>query len=495
MRTSKIAAAVAGAMLAVCVGQFDLLQAGRTGPPFIQKKQAQRKRGPQSGIFHTNVPKHPFDVILARPASRSITASVLAYQEMEAYLEYGIAKGAYSGKTKTLQFSNGQPVEFVLEPLQPDTLYYYRLRHRAPGAGDFTTGDERTFHTQRSRSAAFTFAVQADSHLDENASPDIYDITLTNALAAKPDFYIDLGDIFMTDKRSGDFRDAFPQYLAQRFHFGLLCHSAPLFLVLGNHDGEGGMRYNGSRNSMAAWSNGLRKRLFPNPRPDGFYTGNGTSDPVLGFLENYYAWEWGNALFVVLDPYWPTSRRGRHDNWNWTLGDAQYRWLSKTLEESMAALKFVFVHHPLGAQGQPIRGGIEAARYNEWGGRNEDGSEGFKEYRPGWDMPIHQLLLKNKVSVVFHGHDHMFAKEDLDGIVYQLVPQPGNPRSGNPRSAQEYGYTHGIVLGGSGYLRVKVSGCEAVIDYVLSVSPGNQTDSRKNSSVSFSYTVKSCAAR
>jgi len=28
------------------------------------------------------------------------------------------------------------------------------------------------------------------------------------------------------------------QYLAQRFYFGQLCHSAPLFLVLGNHDGE-----------------------------------------------------------------------------------------------------------------------------------------------------------------------------------------------------------------------------------------------------------------
>jgi len=94
------------------------------------------------------------------------------------------------------------------------------------------------------------------------------------------------------------------------------------------------MRYNGSRDNIAAWSNGLRKRLFPNPRPDSFYTGNGTGDPVLGPLENYYAWEWGNALFVVLDPYWPTSRRGRQDNWNWTLGDAQYRWLSKTLEES-----------------------------------------------------------------------------------------------------------------------------------------------------------------
>jgi hypothetical protein len=240
---------------------------------------------------------------------------------------------------------------------------------------------------------------------------------------------------------------------------------------------------------MAAWSNENRKRFFPNPRPDGFYTGNGSNNPVLGLLENYYAWEWGNALFVVLDPYWPSTQRGRDDNWGWTLGIDQYRWLKKTLEESKAGLKFVFVHHPVGGKEQPIRGGIDAARYNEWGGRNADGSEGFKEHRPGWEMPVHQLLVKNKVSVVFHVHDHMFAKEELDGVIYQLVPQPGNPRSGNPRSAQEYGYIHGDVLGGAGHVRIKVSEKAAVIEYVPSLLPGNEAASRKNGDVAFSYEV------
>ncbi len=190
---------------------------------------------------------------------------------------------------------------------------------------------------------------------------------------------------------------------------------------------------------MAAWSHHLGTHYFPNPRPNGFYTGNEVTDPILGPLENHYAWEWGGALLVVLGPYWPTTGRGRKDNWHWTLGAQQYRWLQKTLERSRAAFKFVFIHHPVGAGGQPIRGGVEAARYNEWGGRNADGTEGFREHRPGWDMPIHQLLTEQGVSIVFHGHDHMFAREELDGVVYQLVPQPGNPRTGVPRNAQEYG--------------------------------------------------------
>jgi hypothetical protein len=37
-------------------------------------------------------------------------------------------------------------------------------------------------------------------------------------------------------------------------------------------------------------------------------------------------------------------------------------------------------------------------------------------------MPIHQLLLENHVTTVFHGHDHLFAKQELDGIIYQEVP-------------------------------------------------------------------------
>jgi predicted phosphodiesterase len=453
------------------------------------------KRGPQSEVFHTSVPEHPFDVILTRPTSQSVTASVLACEDMDGYLEYGAKQATYTNKTSTFRFKKGEPRRIVLESLQPDTRYFYRLRHRPAGASDFAAGADGTFHTQRGRGSSFTFAVQADSHLDENANPDVYKITLTNALAGKPDFYIDLGDTFMTDKRRGDFRDAFPQYLAQRYYFGILCHSAPLFLVLGNHDGEGGSRHDGTRNSMAAWSNELRERFFPNPRPNGFYTGNGTSDPVLGLLENYYAWEWGNALFVVLDPYWPTMGRGRDDNWNWTLGAGQYRWLAKTLEESKAELKFVFVHHPVGAKGQPIRGGVEAAKYNEWGGRNADGSESFKEHRPGWEIPVHQVLVKNRVAVVFHGHDHMFAKEELDGVVYQLVPQPAHARTGKPRNAREYGYIHGDVPGGSGYVRVKVAQDEAIVDYVLSVSPREETGSRKNGAVAYSYNVRSGAAR
>ncbi len=225
---------------------------------------------------------------------------------------------------------------------------------------------------------------------------------------------------------------------------------------------------------MTVWSNLMRKKHFPNPVPDGFYTGNTTPDPIVGPLENYFGWEWGDALFVVLDPFWFSKERGGDDNWARMLGDEQYQWLRKTLAGSKAKFKFVFLHHLVGGADRRARGGIAAPKLYEWGGQNAAGSHDFKQHRTGWEMPIHQLLVKYKVSAVFHGHDHLVAKEDRDGIVYQEVPQPGHPRYGYPRSAAEYGYVSGEIQGSSGHLRVTVTKDQTKVEDVRSYLPGNE---------------------
>jgi hypothetical protein len=231
----------------------------------------------------------------------------------------------------------------------------------------------------------------------------------------------------------------------------------------------------------------LRKKYFPNPEPGGIYSGNATPQEGAGLLQDYYAWEWGGALFIVLDPFWPTRDRGGDDNWSMTLGEEQYRWLTKTLEKSKAPFKFVFIHHLVGGLGRDVRGGIKPAPYMEWGGKNADGTDGFAQHRPGWEMPIHQLLVKNHVSAVFHGHDHLYAKEELDGVIYQEVPQPSHP-SGGTRSAEEYGYT-GFILGSSGHLRVTVERKQALVEYVRAGVSGVTKDDVKNATIAHSYTI------
>lgn len=431
-----------------------------------------------------NVPTHPFDVVLGRPTRDSVTISVLAYQDAEGCIAYGTQRGSYLQQTPARQFKKGEPAEIVIGSLRPDTQYFYQLRTRS------TNSVEGAFHTQRSRGKPFTFTLTADPHLDDRTNAKVYQHTLANALADAPDFHVDLGDTFMTEKHENR-ENAAKQYLAQRFYFGQLCRSAPLFLVLGNHDGESPRGRGSDADSLAVWSCQMRKRYFPNPVPDGFFTGNVTKHPQAGPLQDYYAWEWGDALFVALDPFWFTQKqRGKGDNWKRTLGEEQYWWLKRTLEGSKAKFKFVFIHHLVGGADEQSRGGTEAAPFYEWGGKDGNGTDAFKQNRPKWPAPIHQLLAQNRVSVVFHGHDHLYAKQDLDGIVYQEVPQPGNESNGKlPRYAEEYGYKTGTVLGGSGHIRVTVSSTQAVVDYISSYLPSDETADRKNGKVCHHYVI------
>ena len=43
--------------------------------------------------------------------------------------------------------------------------------------------------------------------------------------------------------------------------------------------------------------------LTSNPLPSAFYTGNEQEMPPLGKLQNYFEWKWGDAQFIVLDPF------------------------------------------------------------------------------------------------------------------------------------------------------------------------------------------------
>ena len=430
--------------------------------------------------FHTDVPWRNHDLLLVQPTATTITLSVLPHRELEAYVEFGTPGAPERNRTPVRVLKAGEPVSFELTGLAPSAPHAYRFRHRPAGEADatFAADGPHVFHTQRAPGSAFTFTVIADSHLDTPVSTEVYAQTLQNALAARPDFHVDLGDTFMTDKRR-DFREAEPHYLAQRYWLGQLCTSAPLFLALGNHDGEAG--YSGSRpDQVAGWSYAMRTRLFPPPvtssAPGAMYTGRtGWRD---GKGANHFAFEWGDALVCVLDPFWATTERARGGgtseleltdaSWNMTLGREQYDWLARTLASSKAPWKFVFTHHLVGGRGRVARGGAESAPYFEWGGANADGSPGFAQRRPGWPKPVHQLLVEHGVAAVFHGHDHLFVHNELDGVVYQCIAQPGNAR-GNTRTATEYGYEGGTVLGSPGHLRVSVAPGEARIAFVRSL--------------------------
>jgi hypothetical protein len=247
----------------------------------------------------------PLSVMLGRPTDRGITLNVLADAALEAFVEHGTAAGRYEGHTEAVSLPAATPVEIALDGLKPDTAHFYRVRFRKRGEPDFAAGPEHGFHTQRAPGSTFTFEIQGDSHPERvhQHDPAMYARTLLAAAADRPDFYMTIGDDFSVDTlRTIDAEAVGRVYLNQRLFLGLVGHSSPVFLTNGNHEQAAACNLDGTPNNVAVWAQNARNEFFPQPAPDGFYTGDAEPVEFIGPLRDYYAWTWGDALFVVIDP-------------------------------------------------------------------------------------------------------------------------------------------------------------------------------------------------
>lgn len=467
-----------------------------------------QKKGGNAGeyVLPADLSMHnALSVVLGRAGDKSITANLFAREKLEALIEYGTEPGKYDRKTNPLTLNGGQPVELAITDLRPGTRYYYRLSSRKPGDAQFKHRSECQFQTQRAPGDTFTFCVQGDSHPErpQMSEPNLYARTILRAAADKPDLYFCMGDDFSVDKvRTVNAASLAAPYLLQRPFLSLIAQCASLYLVNGNH--EQASLYNYNRNDelheVAVGVQTARNNFFPMPATESIYTGDTKHFDGIGLLRDYYSWTWGAALFVVLDNYWHSpvqvdsgfkggaNGKNRDDKknrdwWGITIGDEQYRWFKKTLEGSTAIHKFVFAHHVHGSG----RGGIESCDLYEWGGqgRNRSTNE-FKVKRPTWELPIHQLMVKHGVSIFFQGHDHLYARQERDGVVYQEVPLPADHLY---ETHNEYSYTSGVKKSNSGYLRVNVSPKETKVEYVRCWLPKDETATQKSGDVAHCYTV------
>ncbi|NUQ51747.1 MAG: metallophosphoesterase family protein [Phycisphaerales bacterium] len=478
-------------------------------------------------------PASAFSQILGRPTDRAVTISVLSAATVDAFVEYGTTRGSYTKKTPVRTVNAGTPAEFELGDLSPSTAYFYRVQTKAAGEVEFTSRDAAYFRTQRKQGETFTFGVQGDSHperLGKMYDPELYIQTMQHVAKDAPDFYFLMGDDFSIERliergnKSQSAVDAI--YAHQRGFLGLVGKSTPLMLVNGNHEQAAKYLLDGTANNFAVLAGKARTNFFPLPAPGGIYSGNAEPVEHIGLLRDYYAWEWGDALFVVIDPYWHSDvavdneagtrapqqpvesnrdakrrargndaggnqaeqlanrqGKGNRDLWQITLGEAQYQWLGKTLHESKAKFKFVFSHHVSGTG----RGGVEVAGLYEWGGEDRRGVDRFFQMRPKWEKPIHDLLRDTGVTIFFQGHDHLYARQELDGVIYQTCPNPADPTF---TAFNAQAYKSGDIFPNSGYLRVTVTPDSAKVEYVRSFRPQDEGEGKTNGSIAHSYVVK-----
>jgi len=441
-------------------------------------------------------------IILGRPEDTSIVANVMSPTAGTAYLEYGTQSNTYPNQTAVVTLAVNTPQEITLTQLTANTRYYYRLRFTASGAKTSVPTSEYSFMTQRAPGSSFVFCSQGDSHPERNKSAfdsNLYIRTMSAAAADKPDFFVTLGDDFSVDTLSSYSQSTvWGRYTTQLPYLGILGTNTAIMLTNGNHEQAALYLYDNTPNNVAVWAQTGRNTYFSNPGPDHFYSGNPTlmnymgPNQTPGLLRNYFAWTWGDALFVVIDFYWGSSvcvdsvlGGGAHTNtdvWLDTLGQTQFQWLEQTLKNSNAKFKFVFAHHEMGTG----RGGIECAKNYEWGGNDPTLGYIFPQKRPGWSMPIHQMFINYGVTVFFSGHDHAFVRQQLDGVTYQELPYAADPNYGLYNADA---YDSGVIFPASGYARVTVNPTNVKIDYVRTYLPADEGPGKVNGATVYSYTL------
>jgi 3',5'-cyclic AMP phosphodiesterase CpdA len=310
-------------------------------------------------------------------------------------------------------------------------------------------GMERTLSTTvattaRAKGESFTFALISDTHIGADLSysnqgtPEVLRLVASQIAKAQPDFVINLGDVL--DFHQYGFNDPPPSgevtSQAYRNYRALISETsagAAHFGVVGNWDGESG-HYTAQE---IAWSRAARKLYMPNPTPSTYPEGGGVE-------QDYYAFTWGDALFVVLNvmTYTPTahllssSAAGLPDDW--TLGQAQFDWLQATLKDSKAKWKFTFIHHTVG--------GKAADDINSAYGRG-----GGQAAYIGEQALVHQMLREYGVQIFFYGHDHVFADMVVDGVHYTMPSCAGAPW---PFDKSITGYEQSWLTPGWGHVEV-----------------------------------------
>lgn len=410
--------------------------------------------------------------LLTNPTTTSVELSLMPGEPAEFFVEFGLPGSGLPEVTSPMTVGAGERATFRLDGLEPGTRYVYRAHIRRPGQHPFEARAAHAFRTLRQDlEATVRFGYTADSHITGRylkylCSPTParrrylteFETTLRNMLSSELDFVVAGGDNFMLHGQSFGC-DEVPEYgqgtvqdadqadrrveaaLSPRF-WGRVATSLPLFLVLGNHDGEA--RFGNTTGSCAhfasTWSLSRAARLKHLPDPGTVYS-SGTEQA------GYYTFVSGPVRVIVLDVMTGPDRYPTVDTW--TLGPAQLRWFKRVVEGSHEPWKLVFIEHLVtsaSAGPQCLVPGGGSYQYGRGGIRVTDDGTIRGEFL-GEQAYIQELMRENGVDAFFHGHDHVAVvgeKKAVDGsgegVVYVLGGIPAG--SGLPGWGDEPWFRH-----------------------------------------------------
>lgn len=258
-----------------------------------------------------------------------------------------------------------------VEGLEPATRYYYSVDRdlRSPSVHSFRTAPPRGAREP------FRFWVVGDSGTGDRAERQVRDAMLAATRQRPIDFAIHVGDIAYPSGTEEEFdRGFFGPYAA-------ILRVVPLWPALGNHEAESV--------DIAAQSG---------PWFDAFVLPTaGQAGGVPSHTEAYYAFDWGNAHFIMLDSSGsPRAKDG-----------AMLRWLEADLAASEGAeWRIVVWHHA------PYSTSLD-------GTQDDEGSVEMREN-------VVPIIERAGVDLVLAGHSHAYTRTFL-------IDGAGDDRIGDPR--------------------------------------------------------------
>lgn len=293
--------------------------------------------------------------------STKVKNGLVSYQKKSEFNRFNPRKpakvAAVTTKLETPTLLNDQVVHrhtAVLRNLEPGTTYVYSVGDGSDGGwtelAEFTTAPAGT------KPFSFVYMGDAQNGLDRWSS------LVHQAFRSRPDaaFYVMAGDIINRGAERNDWDSFF-------YNSADIYDRRQLVPAIGNHECQGG-----------------RPRLyleqFALPK-------NG---PTTIEAKRAYSFEYGNALFVVLDSNLSAK--------------AQTQWLEEKLSHTKATWKFAVYHHPA---------------YSSGG--NRDNLEVREEWVPLFD--------KYHVDLALQGHDHAYLR---------TYPMKGNQRVKDTKTGTVY---------------------------------------------------------
>lgn len=236
--------------------------------------------------------------------------------------------------TESIDTNYGTEKEVTLRGLEPGTTYRYRIGPK---------GNTYDFCTAPNKNVPFSFVVYGDYASVGNKKTKLQ---LYQAIKKEhPAFLLFTGDLVSKGNNPYSWKNEFFGII------GSISPYVPLMPAPGNHDGKGP----------------LFKKYFRYP-----------------ISKRWYSFIYANAIFIALDT-----------QSNYLPGSPQYEFLIKTLQESRAVWKFVYLHKPPYSTNRKHRSDLKVRK------------------------ALCPIFEKYSVDIVFSGHNHCY--ERTQPILQNLV--------------------------------------------------------------------------